>query len=166
MMSLSLDSNRSTPHTRGVLTIAETPETLTVYTPIWIGALTLVLATALFAYVARSARRREKVNVKIAGAGIGALALACLGWSLLGTSTTMQKAGVISDGALGEVIRAPWSLVRSFETDERPSIRFGGKGRFLVLQVDGGDEVEIPLTGLADAEAVKVIEFVKTRIRK
>jgi len=149
-----------------VLTIAETPETLTVYTPIWIGALACVVAIALFAYVARGAKRREKLNVKIAGAGIGALMLACLGWSLLGTSTTMQKAGVISDGPLGEVIRAPWSLVRSFETDERPSVRFGGKGRFLVLQVDGGDEVEIPLSGLGDDEALKVIAFVKSRIRK
>jgi hypothetical protein len=149
-----------------VLTIAETPETLTVYTPIWVGALLLLLAAALFAFVARGARRREKMNARTAGAGIGALALACLGWSLLGTSTTMQKAGVISDGPLGEVIRAPWSLVRSFETDERPSVRFGGKGRFLVLQVEGGDEVEIPLSGLADAEALRVIEFVKSRIRK
>lgn len=149
-----------------MLTIAETPETLTVYTPIWVGALAAIVAIALFAYVARSAKRREKLNVKIAGAGIGALAFACLAWSFFGTSTTMQKAGVISDGALGEVIRAPWSLVRSFETDERPSVRFGGKGRFLVLQVEGGDEVEIPLSGLADAEAVKVIEFVKARIGK
>jgi hypothetical protein len=149
-----------------VLTIAQTPETLTVYTPIWIGGLVVLVAVALFGYVAWSAKRREKLSVRVAGAGVGALMLAGLAWSLIGTSTTMQKAGVISDGPLGEVIRAPWSLVRSFETDERPSARFGGKGRFLVLQVEGGDEVEIPLSGLADADAVKVIDFVKARIRK
>lgn len=149
-----------------MLTLAETPETLTVYTPTWIGLMFCAFAVVLFGFVAFSAARRQKLNVRIVVAFVGALAATLLAWAFFGTSVTLQRAGVIASGPLGEVIRAPWSLIRSFDNDVRPSARYGGKGRFLVLAVDGGEEIEIPLTGLDDADAVKVIGFVKARVRK
>jgi hypothetical protein len=149
-----------------VLTIAETPETLTVYTPTWISAIALILCLAFLGFVVFCAVRREKLNVRIVAAGIASLACLLLAWTFFGNSVTLQQRGVISDGPLGEKIRAPWSLIRSWETDERPSARYFGKARFLVLAVDGGDEVVIPLTGLDDADAIKVINFVKARVRK
>lgn len=147
-----------------MFTISETPAGLTVYTPIWIGLLALAAALALGAYVGLRAKAKAKLNVKIAAAGTAVPILLWIGWSVLSTSATLQRVGVIVDGPFGEEIRAPWSLVRSYETDERASLH--GKATFFVLQIEGGDEVAIPLSGLSAEETVKVIDFVKARTRR
>ena len=143
-----------------MLQLTESGGTLLIFTPLWVGALAMAVAGALL--LATAWRRRLDL---IAGGGLFAAAVFFyVGWDFMHSSATLHPAGVVIDGAFGELGRVGWSQVERWEVDDRPSAR--GRSKVLAMRLRSGEELTIRIGGLSDPETVRVLDFVKARARK
>jgi hypothetical protein len=143
-----------------MLDLTESGGTLVIFAPPWVAVVAMALAVALL--VALAWRRR--LDLITAGGFFASLVFFYVGWDFMHSSATLHPAGVVVDGAFGEVGRVGWSQVDRWEVDERPSAR--GRAKVLAFRLRSDDEVTIRIGGLSDADTVRVIDFVKARAKK
>jgi hypothetical protein len=143
-----------------MLQLSETGGTLVIFTPLWVGVLAMAVGGALLLAIAW----RRRIDLIAAGGVFACLVFSYAGWDLMHSSATLHPAGVVVDGAFGEVGRVGWSQVDRWEVDDRPSAR--GRSKVLALRLRSGDEITIRIGGLSDAETVRVLDFVKGRAKK
>lgn len=143
-----------------MLQLTETAGALVIFTPPWVGMVALVLAGALLAAVAW----RRRFDLILAGGLFAAAVFAYVGWDQLHGSATLHPAGIVVDGAFGEVGRVGWSQVERWEVDDRPGAR--GRTKVLAFTLRSGDEITIRIGGLSDPETVRVLDFVKARTKR
>jgi hypothetical protein len=143
-----------------MLQLTESAGTLLIFTPPWVGTLAMVVSGLLVLAIAW----RRRIDLIALGGVFAAAVFTYVGWDQLHASATLHPAGIIVDGAFGEVGRVGWSQVDRWEVDDRPGAR--GRTKVVAFMLKSGEEITLRIGGLSDAETLRVLDFVKARTRK
>ena len=135
--------------------------TLVIQAPTWIGLLLVGVGIALAIYVlVRQVPRPARL-----GAFLGTIALLCVGWYLLGTTTTFESRGLVVNSILGEEERVGWLQVSGIDTGA-PTGAKNFEPDHLTVQLRNSGEVRVDLSGLTAEEKARVVAFVRARLKK